>query len=87
MTELTAGCFPVRHLLRGALLILESRSANIDESRLARSLFKLSLVEEALGDPAAPESRRRACHLYARITGTTKPPDSEHEFDVLVPYI
>ncbi|KAK4244754.1 P-loop containing nucleoside triphosphate hydrolase protein [Corynascus novoguineensis] len=76
-----------RHLLRGALLILESRSSNIDERRVARSLFKLSLVEGALDDPKAPESRRRACYLHAKITGVKKPPDSEHEFDVLVPYI
>ncbi|RYP20212.1 hypothetical protein DL765_002886 [Monosporascus sp. GIB2] len=76
-----------RYLLQESLRILQSRSSNIDESRIARALFKLSLVQTALLDPMADATTDRARCFYTKLTGRPGLPEDEEEFDRLVPYI
>lgn len=78
---------PLRQLLNDSLRILRSRPSSADESRIERSLFKLSLVQEALGDLGAETSRLEVRHLYSKLTGKPTLPASEEELDVLVAYI
>ncbi|KAJ2902096.1 hypothetical protein MKZ38_001005 [Zalerion maritima] len=76
-----------RFLLKDALRMLESRPSDVDQSRVARTEFKLSIVQRALDDAGADASREHAQQLYLALTGSPTRPSSEHEFDVLVPYI
>ncbi|KAI1378291.1 hypothetical protein F4677DRAFT_443506 [Hypoxylon crocopeplum] len=77
-----------RYLLEESLRILRCRPSNADERRIARSLFKLSLVQEALGDESsAAASRLDAGHFYTKLTGKATLPASEDEFDALVAYM
>ena len=55
---------------------------------LARSLFKLSLVQEALAEDTADESRNQAHEIYRTVKGEGASPIlTEELLDKEVPYI
>lgn len=74
-------------MLKEASSILRDRPSRIDKSRLARTLFKLSHIEDMLEDKAACKTRKQAEDLYSELTGESTVPSSESQFDLLVPYI
>jgi hypothetical protein len=74
-------------LLQEALRILRSRPSSIDKRRIARTLYKLSLVLKDLGDGLEKEIRQEARQLRFEVTGEISSRDSEEDFDNLVAYV
>ncbi len=56
-------------------------------TRAALRPFNMSLVEEAVKDPAAASSRHPATDLYHKLSGGTAEPASEDDLDIFVPYV
>jgi hypothetical protein len=70
-----------------AVRILRLRPSKLYKGRLARSLFKLSLVMADLGHAESAQCREEAHGLWREITGGGQPPGGEAEWDALLPYV
>lgn len=78
---------PRRLLLVEAVRILRQRRSKLYKSRLARSLFKLSLVLADLRNAEFAQHRDEAQELWKEVTGGGQPPEGEEGWDALLPYV